>query len=209
VTRAPAGARIVLGLGKEVPIFDSIGSSPLDDFLGTGFIPGSGTYFCLGCGSQLEMHETEQLPQCPRCGGSRFRRDSIFEPLQDHGEATVEFLSPTPSGAPAWLSEARSSLTRAGNHLAYRDEDEAIQTVAIERGWTRIGRSPASDLCLDDPSVSHRHALLVAEPGKELRVLDDRSLNGVFVNGEPIEWGTIDDGDELGIGRFQLYLLRS
>lgn len=77
----------------------------------------------------------------------------------------------------------------------------------IERGWTRIGRSDAADLQLDDPSVSRRHALVVAEPGKELRVLDDRSLNGVFVNGHAVEWCALRDSDELAIGRYKLYPL--
>jgi pSer/pThr/pTyr-binding forkhead associated (FHA) protein len=62
-------------------------------------------------------------------------------------------------------------------------------------------------LRLDDPSVSRRHALIVAEPGKKLRVLDDRSLNGVFLNGETVDWGPLHDGDELAIGRYRLYVL--
>jgi pSer/pThr/pTyr-binding forkhead associated (FHA) protein len=88
------------------------------------------------------------------------------------------------------------------------DDDGAIRTFPIERGWTRIGRSANADLRLDDPSVSRRHALVVAEPGKELRVLDDRSLNGIFVNGETVEWGPLHDGDELAIGRYSLYALK-
>ena len=39
-------------------------------------------------------------------------------------------------------------------------------------------------------------------------MLDDRSLNGVFVNGETVEWGPLRDGDELGIGRYSLYVVR-
>jgi len=37
-----------------------------------------------------------------------------------------------------------------------------------------------------------------------VRVLDDRSLNGVFVNGERIEWHPLRDGDELVVGRHRL-----
>jgi FOG: FHA domain len=155
------------------------------------------------------MHETDELPKCPRCGGSRFRRDSIFESRQDHGPPTREFTAPSAPVTPDWLPAARHSLTRAGHHLVFRDENDSTQTFTIERGWTRIGRSMAADLCLDDPSVSHRHALIVAEPGKALRVLDDRSLNGVFVNGRPIEWGPLHDGDELRVGRYRLYLLHA
>lgn len=162
------------------------------------------------CGSQLSTIETEQLPDCPRCGGSHFRRDSIFEARQDHGPPTSEFEFPAPSSelAPSWLQEARDLLSRQGHYLARRDDDGKIVTFAIERGWTRIGRSVAADLRLDDPSVSRRHALIVAEPGRGLRVLDDRSLNGVFLNGETVEWGRLQDGDELAIGRFSLYALK-
>ena len=74
-------------------------------------------------------------------------------------------------------------------------------------GWTRIGRSATADIRLDDPSVSRRHALIVSELPDSLRVLDDRSLNGVFLNGEIVEWARVADGDELAIGRFRLFAL--
>jgi predicted nucleic acid-binding Zn-ribbon protein len=171
-------------------------------------IPGAGTFFCVICGSQLSTIETEQLPDCPRCGGSHFRRDSIFAGRQDHSATTSEFPAPAAPAATTWLEQARGLLVRPGHYLAMSDDDGAIRTFPIERGWTRIGRSANADLRLDDPSVSRRHALVVAEPGKELRVLDDRSLNGVFVNGETIEWGPLHDGDELAIGRYSLYALK-
>ena len=44
--------------------------------------------------------------------------------------------------------------------------------------------------------------------GGAVRVLDDRSLNGVWVNGERVDWRELEDGDELTIGRFRLYLVR-
>ena len=40
--------------------------------------------------------------------------------------------------------------------------------------------------------------------GDEVRVLDDRSLNGVFVNGERVDARTLQDGDELVVGRHRL-----
>jgi pSer/pThr/pTyr-binding forkhead associated (FHA) protein len=101
----------------------------------------------------------------------------------------------------------RRELIGEGHFLVYERDDEQVETFAIRRGWTRIGRSEASDICLDDPTVSRRHALIVAEPGTSLRVLDDRSLNRVFVNGAAVEWGTLRDGDRLSVGRFELYAL--
>ncbi|HWB70147.1 MAG TPA: FHA domain-containing protein [Solirubrobacterales bacterium] len=196
-----AGAR-----GKESTIFDTVGSGSPGETFGLGAMPGSGTYFCVHCGVQLSLRETDSLPACPRCGSSRFRRDSIFLAHQEHGETTAEVELPTAAEPPEWLPAARRALG-PGRHLAYRDDAGQVHSTTIERGWTRIGRSPACDLVLDDPSVSRRHALIVAEPGEELRVLDDRSLNGVLVNGVDAELSPLRDGDRLTIGRFQLYAI--
>jgi pSer/pThr/pTyr-binding forkhead associated (FHA) protein len=38
-------------------------------------------------------------------------------------------------------------------------------------------------------------------------VLDDRSLNGVYVNGKRVEWSPLTDGDEITIGRHRLFYL--
>jgi pSer/pThr/pTyr-binding forkhead associated (FHA) protein len=40
-----------------------------------------------------------------------------------------------------------------------------------------------------------------------VRVLDDRSLNGVFVNGKRVEWSALSDGDEITIGRHAIFYL--
>jgi pSer/pThr/pTyr-binding forkhead associated (FHA) protein len=108
---------------------------------------------------------------------------------------------------PSWLAEVRAELERPGRFLALCEEDGTVRCAEIERGWTRIGRSGNADLRLDHPSVSRRHALIVSEPGRPLRVLDDRSLNGIFLNGEPIEWAALSDGDELQIGHYRVYVL--
>lgn len=173
-------------------------------------MPGAGTFSCVDCGSHLSLFESDVLPGCPGCGGSSFRRDSIFESMQDRA-ATSEFPTPsTPGRRPAWLHEARSMLTGPGRYLAtFLEDEEEIRVFPLEPGWTRIGRSAAADVRLDDPSVSRRHALVVSEPPRALRVLDDRSLNGVCVNGEQIEWGRLGDNDELAIGRFRLYVLEA
>ena len=77
----------------------------------------------------------------------------------------------------------------------------------IVSGWSKIGRSSGADVLLDDPTVSRRHALVVLTDEGELRALDDRSLNGLFVNGERVEWAPLSDGDELEIGRYRLYVI--
>ena len=72
--------------------------------------------------------------------------------------------------------------------------------------WTRIGRSLAADIRFDDATVSRRHALVVSQ-AEGVRVLDDRSLNGVYVNGDRVEWAPLTDGDEITIGRHSIFFL--
>lgn len=182
--------------------------SAVADCVDTGLTPGSGTFSCLNCGAQLSLHETDALPECPRCHGSSFRRDSIFEALQGQDGATSEFQAPPPPMPTDWLAEAREMLSGAGPHLACR-EGEEIQIFPIAPGWTRIGRSAAADIRLDDPSVSRRHALIVREDPHTLRVLDDRSLNGVLLNTRVIESSALNDGDELMVGRYRLIVLEA
>jgi pSer/pThr/pTyr-binding forkhead associated (FHA) protein len=106
---------------------------------------------------------------------------------------------------PAWVDDARASLTEPGKYLAYEESGRHV-VVAISREWTRIGRSMAADLRFDDATVSRRHALVVNQ-AEGVRVLDDRSLNGIYVNGRRVEWSPLTDGDEVSIGRHTLFFL--
>lgn len=188
------------------PIFNSAGTSPAGEAFASGSMPGEGTYFCLVCGTQVSLRETDELPQCSNCGTTRFRRDSIFSSLQEHGSPTVEFALTAEREPPGWLDEAREQLTEPGYHLAMRERGE-VQTFTLNVDWTHIGRCSTHEICLDDPSVSRRHAIVAASPGCRPRILDDRSLNGVLVNGRKADVAELEDGDELTIGRYRLYLL--
>ena len=87
----------------------------------------------------------------------------------------------------------------------FRDDDR-VCVVAVSKEWTRVGRSIAADIRLDDPTVSRRHALMCRQGGG-VRVLDDRSLNGLFLNGDRVEWHDLQDGDELIVGRYSLHFM--
>jgi FHA domain len=106
---------------------------------------------------------------------------------------------------PSWVAEAREALGAPGPHLAYEDDGRRI-VVPLEREWTRVGRSLAADVRFDDATVSRRHALIVCQ-ADGVRVLDDRSLNGVYVNGRRVEWRALTDGDRISVGRHTLWFV--
>jgi hypothetical protein len=166
--------------------------------LETGTLPGAGSFRCTDCGYALTLAAFDELPACPACGGSAFARASLF--TRDTG------VVPTPEAeASDWIDELRRGLGEPGDYLAF-EEDGEVHAYALGGDWTRIGRSLAADIRFDDPTVSRRHALVVR--GHDgLRVLDDRSLNGVFVNGKRVEWSPLADGDAILVGRHTLRFL--
>jgi hypothetical protein len=66
-----------------------------------------------------------------------------------------------------------------------------------------VGRSPHSDLFLDDVTVSRHHARVLRDEGG-FWVEDLNSLNGTYVNRKRIEQQRLFDDDELQIGKFKL-----
>jgi len=91
-----------------------------------------------------------------------------------------------------------------GRYLAIPDGDEIV-VMPLGR-LTRIGRRATADIVLDDSTVSRRHALVLEREGTPV-IADDRSLNGVFVNGQRVREARLRHGDEVRIGdRLMRYL---
>jgi pSer/pThr/pTyr-binding forkhead associated (FHA) protein len=126
-------------------------------------------------------------------------------PLSGEDRASMPAPAPPDRELPAWLPEAREGLTVPGKYIAYEESGRRVVT-PLAQEWTRIGRSLAADVRFDDATVSRRHALVVSQ-AEGVRVLDDRSLNGVYVNGKRVEWSPLNDGDEITIGRHRLFYL--
>ena len=164
----------------------------------SGTLVGTGTFRCVACDYVVSLAAADTLPPCPSCAGEAFVRASLFTaahvPAPGLPDATAEDETR--------LADVRAEIEAPGQYLVYEDGEDAV-VHELTREWTRIGRSLAADVRFDDPTVSRRHALVVRQPDG-VRVLDDRSLNGVFVNGERIEWHPLSDGDELVVGRHRL-----
>jgi pSer/pThr/pTyr-binding forkhead associated (FHA) protein len=149
----------------------------------------------------LTLAASDTLPACPGCAGDRFVRASLFgarfrrDGVADESAQARDEL----------LAEGLRRIERPGQYLVFEEGGET-RVCELAGEWTRIGRSLAADVRLDDPTISRRHALIVRGPDG-LRVMDDRSLNGVFVNDDRVEWRTLVDGDEIVVGRYRLHFL--
>ena len=165
----------------------------------SGTLAGIGSFQCDHCGYVVSLANDDELPRCPGCGGTEFVRASLFGDARFEGrpwpnsEITEEL---------GWVDEVRSGLDEPGQYLAYERAGQVV-VAPLTNQWTRVGRSLAADIRFDDPTVSRRHALVVRQ-ADGVRVLDDRSLNGVFVNGQRVEWHALQDGDEILVGRHSL-----
>jgi pSer/pThr/pTyr-binding forkhead associated (FHA) protein len=175
--------------------------------LSSGTYLGAGSFRCRRCGYVLTLAGSDSLSSCPECGGEDFTRASLFStermPARRRGARREGTLSePPPADLDSQLARAREQIENPGQYLLYEENNE-LRTIALTREWTRVGRSLAADVRFDDPTVSRRHALIVRQ-ADGVRVLDDRSLNGVFVNGARVEGRVLQDGDEIIVGRHRL-----
>ena len=71
----------------------------------------------------------------------------------------------------------------------------------INKEESFIGRSPESDVLLDDITVSRKHVILKMEE-KTCRLIDTGSLNGSYLNGNIVEEAVLQDGDRLQVGKY-------
>jgi pSer/pThr/pTyr-binding forkhead associated (FHA) protein len=118
------------------------------------------------------------------------------------------WLNPTPDALPLIDHRARRRAIRSddaapGRYLGLTDGEETL-LVALDREVTHIGRGFSADLRLEEQRVSRRHAILV-QRGARVRLLDDRSANGTYVNGRRIVESELRDGDVILIGPVALH----
>ena len=125
---------------------------------------------------------------------SVFRADFLNDldaPAGQAGETAVSGVEGLPTG---------SAL------LVVKRGPNAGSRFLLDQSVTSAGRHPDSDIFLDDVTVSRRHAEFRLD-GHEFQVVDVGSLNGTYVNREPVDSATLANGDEVQIGKFRLVFL--
>ena len=137
-----------------------------------------GSNFCSSCGATLELGPEEHTITFKAVEGTE---GSAEEDLTVHLEGVPEGMG----------------------LLLVRRGPNAGSKFVLEHDVTRAGRHPASDIFLDDITVSRRHAEFV-RLGPAYMVRDAGSLNGTYVNRERTDEAALHSGDEVQIGKFKL-----
>jgi len=135
------------------------------------------------------------------------------EPIQEHPlEGNLEISLGSREGPKLMISVVETGNTQEldleSTTFTKREELQAVHTTAIPidkrislKPRTRIGRDRGNDVVFDDDlMVSRFHAEVVGNLSGGFDVIDLKSANGTFVNGQPIKRATLKIGDLLTIG---------
>ena len=140
-----------------------------------------GSRFCSACGASLDA---------PRATSEDTRLVPVTRPEESEEELAVPG-DDVPAGQGV---------------LVVKRGPNAGSRYVLEGSAVSAGRSPDSDIFLDDVTVSRRHASFVPS-GATYEVRDVGSLNGTYLNRERIEAALLANGDEVQIGKFRLVFL--
>jgi pSer/pThr/pTyr-binding forkhead associated (FHA) protein len=132
---------------------------------------------------------------------------STLEPSTTLGEDATGVTRDVPAISPLVERDRTRAITRMpqpvpGRYLAVPDGD-AVALVPLREPTTRVGRSHAADVVLEDQSISRRHAIIVRRDNRTV-LLDDRSLNGIQVNGQHVSEAALAHGDVILFGRIEV-----
>jgi predicted component of type VI protein secretion system len=116
-----------------------------------------------------------------------------------------ELDAPAAEGVQTRVSAVEGPQSRSALLVVSRGPNAGAQ-FPLDQPVTSAGRDPDSDIFLDDVTVSRRHVEFRLENG-QFRLVDLDSLNGTYVNHEPVDSAVLVDGDEIQIGKFRLMFL--
>jgi len=140
---------------------------------------------CSECSAALSPGDRE----CPQCGTKVQGTTTSFEPVGLDGQPSEKVAA-----------------SNEGPLLVVRKGPQPGERFFLDRARLVIGRDPQSDIFLNDMTVSRAHAVVESDE-HGVRVSDAGSLNGTYVNGVVAEEASLNDGDVLQIGTFQMLFL--
>jgi predicted component of type VI protein secretion system len=121
------------------------------------------------------------------------------QPLErTHAMPRVDRNAPHVAPAPS-----RPAAAAPPAHLQPMAGELVGREFPIAKTLLSIGRGLDNDLVIDDPRVSRHHSQITFRHSHYL-LLDLRSTNGTFVNGQPVEAVVLATGDVVSIGGFEM-----
>ncbi len=118
-------------------------------------------------------------------------------PAQVSPDAAATRMGPSParSGGTSNLATSMLKILRPGSAPA----------AAAPPGSLTIGRATDNDIVIPDVLASRHHATLIPTPGG-MQIVDNRSINGTFVNGTRVDKALLNEGDVVTVGNVDLVL---
>nr|WP_257573974.1 FHA domain-containing protein [Streptomyces sp. JJ66] len=179
--------------------------SPVPSASTTGGVPG--VTFCPRCGTQA----AESSRFCSNCGAPLRGRAAAERPSETTSTISIsgleaydaEATGQTPMLSPDAVA-AIDALPVGSALLVVRRGPNSGARFLLDSELTTAGRSPQSDIFLDDVTVSRRHVEFRRGADGGFTASDVGSLNGTYVNREPIDSVPLNNGDEVQIGKFRL-----
>jgi hypothetical protein len=166
----------------------------------------AGSRYCSHCGTALAE---PPLPGDPAQAEGAAERTSTMTLTGPEFDAAAESASMSEAADERTVvlgpadEAALAALPTGSALLVVRRGPNAGSRFLLDSDVTTVGRSPDSDIFLDDVTVSRRHAEFV-RTAQGFLVRDVGSLNGTYVDRNRIEEALLRDGDEVQVGKYRL-----
>ncbi|RSS72254.1 FHA domain-containing protein [Streptomyces sp. WAC06614] len=165
-----------------------------------GHRSGAASRFCSNCGAPLRPGLTPE------------RASETTSTISISGLEAYEAEATGTHGSSSLSPEAQAAveaLPLGSALLIVRRGPNSGSRFLLDGELTTAGRHPQSDIFLDDVTVSRRHVEFRRSQDGGFTVADVGSLNGTYVNREPIDSVALHNGDEVQIGKYRLVFYAS
>jgi len=149
--------------------------------------------YCHNCGTR----NPTGAKFCGACG-------KTLKPA-DAAETTISFIPEVLTYETEEVSFPVEEIEEGKAVLVVKKGPEAGTNFFLEKDVVTCGRDSASDIFLDDVTVSRRHAE-IRRDASGFKIVDSDSLNGTFVNRNRVDSTALKNGDEIQIGKFKLVI---
>lgn len=135
-----------------------------------------------------------RYPSTPQPAAYSSAPQPVRQPISSPALESATMMGPTaaPRSSEGNLATSMLKILRPGS----RPADNVP-------GAVKIGRATDNDIVVPDVLASRHHATLVPTAGGT-EIVDNRSINGTFVNGSRVESALLRDGDTVTIGNIDL-----